>query len=266
MTPLIEPTVLYFHRKGLARAVREDAVIHMQEDTGLTEAPQVPGQLTATIAFVDLSSFTPLTVAMGDEAAAQVLERFSEIVREASSRSEGRVVKQIGDAFMLVFPDPRSAVLCMVEIDRRTADEPSFPAVRGGAHSGPVLYREGDYLGTTVNVAARLVAEAERHQVLVTAAVRKEAGSLPGVEFVPLGTRRLKGLSDEVEVFAARGRLGEARSERRVDPVCGMELAAGETAATLALEGREEAFCSQECLQRFVAAPERYRSATGTAR
>ena len=73
--------------------------------------------------------------------------------------------------------------------------------MRSGVHCGQVLYREGGYLGTSVNVAARLVAEAARHQLFVTAAVRKEAGGLPDVEFVPLGMRRLRGLADKVEVF-----------------------------------------------------------------
>ena len=55
----------------------------------------------------------------------------------------------------------------------------------------------------------------------------------------------------------------EGVRERQVDPVCGMELGAGEVAARLSLEGRERVFCSQKCPQRFVAAPERYRGATG---
>jgi class 3 adenylate cyclase len=51
-------------------------------------------------------------------------------------------------------------------------------------HWGPVLYREGDYLGAGVNLAARLVAVAERHQVLVSAAVRERVADLAGVELV----------------------------------------------------------------------------------
>jgi len=154
--PLIEPLILYFHRKGLERAVREDAVMHLQEDVGLASPAELPGQLWVAILFVDLASFTPMTVAMGDQMAADVLERFSRIVREAVTRREGRVVKQIGDAFMLTFPEPRSAVACALEIEHRTADEPQFPAVRSGLHWGQVLYREGDYLGVSVNVAARV--------------------------------------------------------------------------------------------------------------
>src|SRR5437879_1769888 len=97
MRPLVEPILLYFHRRGLEQAAREDIVLHLQEDAGLELAADVPAQLRVTVLFVDLSSFTPLTEAMGDAAAAGVLARFSDVVREAVSRCEGRVVKQIGD-------------------------------------------------------------------------------------------------------------------------------------------------------------------------
>jgi class 3 adenylate cyclase/YHS domain-containing protein len=257
MLPLIEPSILYFHRKGQAKAAREDMVMHLAEETGLAEKGEAPGQLQMAITFVDLSSFTPLAEAMGDVKAAEVLERFSALVREAARRWDGRVVKQIGDAFLLVYPEPRSAVACSLEIEARTAREPQFPAVRSGLHWGSVLYREGDYVGTNVNIAARVAAEAGRHQVLVTSAVRKEAKGLAEVEFVRLGKRRLKGLTEELELFEARPSGAEAR-EKVVDPVCGMELGTGEAAATLTLEGEERAFCSDECLRRFVAAPEKY--------
>src|SRR5439155_11017994 len=58
--PLIEPLILYFHRKGLERAVREDAVMHLQEDVGLASPAELPGQLWVAILFVDLASFTPM--------------------------------------------------------------------------------------------------------------------------------------------------------------------------------------------------------------
>jgi len=257
--PLTEPVVRYFHRKAQARALREDAVMHLAEEAGLLEKTEVPGQLQRAVTFVDLSSFTPLAEAMGDVKAAEILERFSALVREAAGHWEGRVVKQIGDAFMLIFLDRRSAVACALEIEARTGMEPQFLAARSGIHWGPVLYREGDYVGSNVNIASRVAAEAQRHQTLVTATVRKEARGLPDVEFVRLGKRRLKGLADEVELFEARRSSVESR-EKAVDPVCGMALGPGEVAARLTLEGKERAFCSDDCLRLFVVAPERYSS------
>jgi adenylate cyclase len=255
--PLMEPAILFFHRKGRQRAALEDAAVVMAEVAGLQgEGP--PGQMQLAVVFVDLSSFTPLTEAMGDEKAVEVLQRFSSCVRESVSRWDGRVVKQIGDAFMLVFPDARSAVACALEIESRTAGERQFPAARSGVHWGKVLYREGDYVGSNVNMASRVAAEAERHQVLLTAATRQAAKGLEGVEFVRLGKRRVKGLPNEVVLFEARMAGGGAR-EIVVDPVCGMEMGPGEAAATLALEGEEKSFCSDECLRRYVRSPERYR-------
>jgi class 3 adenylate cyclase/YHS domain-containing protein len=259
LIPLIEPAVRYFHRQAWRRALTEDAVMHLEECTGVhQEQADVPGRLRIAIVFVDLAGFTSLTDAMGDQVAACVLERFAHIVRQSVGRWNGRIVKQIGDSFMVVFPEARRAVACTLEIERLVAREPQFAAVRSGVHYGPALYREGDYVGTSVNVAARLVAEAERHQVLVTTAVRNEAGSLPDVEFVPLGRRRLRGFVDEVELFAALEVDAGTAAPRWIDPVCSMELTVDQVVARLSLGGKEHAFCSQECLRRFIAAPERY--------
>src|SRR5439155_8968691 len=128
---------------------------------------------------------------------------------------------QIGDEFMLVFPDGRSAANCGLAIQEAAAAEPRFPALRIGSHVGSVLFREGDYLGTAVNTAARVAASATRHQFLVTDAVRGQLDDAV-VEVVAVGPRALKGLSEEVELFELR-RPGPRRA-REVDPVCGMEL------------------------------------------
>ena len=257
MRALIEPAVLYFHRRGMARALREDMLLHLAEYAGPVDRPNTPAQLRLAIAFLDLASFTPLTESMGDVAAAEVVGRFSELVREVVNRYHGRVVERIGDAFMLVFAEPRSAVACALEIDRRSTTEPQFTAVRGGVHFGPVLYREGGYVGSNVNIASRVAGEARRHQVLVTAAVRTEASGLTDVEFVPLGKRALKGLAEAPELFEARARNQKSAS-KVIDPVCGMELAPAEVAARLSVEDRERAFCSETCLRMFVEAPEKY--------
>ncbi len=193
LMPLAEPAWRYFHTKGHLRAVREDVVLHLAEEVGVQQARQTPGEVLAAILFVDLASFTLLAQAMGDVKAAEVIDRFGAVVREAANRSAGHVVKQIGDAFMLMFHEPGSAVTCAVEIERGASQEPSFPATRSGVHWGPVLYRDGDYIGTAVNLAARVAAAAQRHQVLVTSAVRREAVGVGNVEFAAVGVRRFQG-------------------------------------------------------------------------
>ena len=257
LNPLVEPAILYFHRKGVARATWEDMLMHLEEDSGLLSAPETLGQIQRAIMFVDLANFTPLAEAMGDLAAANVLERFGTIVRVANARCHGRIVKQIGDAFMVVFPESVSAVSCALEIEDRAGREAQFPPVRAGLHWGAVLYREGDYVGSNVNLASRLAAEAGRHQILITGDMWKRARELANAEFVRLGKRKLKGLAREVVVFEAR-MAGKAASNRETDPVCGMELGPGEVAARLTWDGTDRAFCSDDCLKKFVRDPDKY--------
>lgn len=253
MSELVEPFVMYLHRKAWERANREDLILHLLEETVPPSAE--PGEIVRTILFVDLSSFTPLTEAMGDAAAARVVERFSEMVRDTAADCDGQVLKQIGDEFMLVFPDPERAVSFGVGIQRVAAAEPRFPALRIGAQSGSILYREGDYVGANVNLAARVTSAAERNQFLVTDAVRQTV-DLEGTRFEPVGSRALKGVSEPVELYEVR--TDDGRVMRTADPVCGMELDEPSADAELAWRGRRLLFCSEGCLRRFLANPDRY--------
>jgi hypothetical protein len=115
--------------------------------------------MVLTTMFVDLSSFTTLTSTRVDEADAQMLDRYSELVRHAAMRRDGKVVKQIGDAFMLVFDHAGDAIACGLELRYAAAGEPDLPAVRISAHAGDVLYYEGDYVGTKVNLIPPAVTE-----------------------------------------------------------------------------------------------------------
>jgi class 3 adenylate cyclase len=256
---LVDPAVLYFHRRALGRAVRDDLALHLAEEAGILPPDDETGRLLAAVVFIDLARFTALTEAMGDSTAADVLNRFSDLVRRSVVDHGGRIVKQIGDAFMVVFTDAASAVVCALDIRDAAVAEPQFLGTRQGVHWGPMLYREGDYYGATVNVAARIVAEAAADRVLVSHAVRTELGDVDHVELIAAGRRKLKHVTEAVEVFEARRPGEEPTDQRTLDPVCGMAIDADVPAARLQFDGRDVRFCSQQCLQRFVENPGGYR-------
>ncbi|MBI2709649.1 MAG: YHS domain-containing protein [Actinobacteria bacterium] len=249
---LVEPSVLYFHRKAWRRAMREDVLVHLAEEVA-DDGPL--GRLSVTVLFVDLASFTSMTEAMGDEVAADVVDRFSALVRVEAARCDGRVLKQIGDEFMLVFPGAAGAVRCAIGVAAAAAAEAHFPALRMGAHTGTALYREADYVGATINVAARVAGEARRGELIVSREVRDDAAAAePDVEWVTLGRRVLKGVASPVELFLAEL---PGSQDRFVDPVCGMELE-GSTDVTRVWNGEELVFCSSRCRAIFDADPARY--------
>ena len=251
----IEPTLLHFHRRAYQRANREDLLRHLREET--TPPSAVPGEEQATVLFVDLASFTPLTATMGDQAAADVLRRFSTTVRANASQHRGRMLKQIVDAFMLMFIQPTDAIEFGLAMDRSVDAEPLFPALHIGAHHGAVLYREGDYVGGTVNLAARVASAGAAGQFLITESLRDAAGRIAEAEFSSLPPQRLKGIPDPMRLVEVR-RLSPERSDREADPVCGLLLQPDDVASRVTWQGRTFAFCCEMCKQAFDENPARF--------
>jgi class 3 adenylate cyclase len=75
--------------------------------------------------------------------------------------------------------------------------------VRIGAHTGDVLYREGDYVGTNVNIAARIAALAQREQFIITDHTVAES-TLADVQYIALGAQRLKGITQQIDAYAVQ--------------------------------------------------------------
>ncbi len=124
-----------------------------------------------------------------------------------------RVVKQIGDAVMLVSPDPEAAVRTALALVEGAESEENFPPLRAGVAFGPAVNRWGDWFGSTVNVASRLTERARPGSVLTTEEVRDAAGE-DAFAWSTAGEKKLKGLSSPVKTFRARppGHKSESRS------------------------------------------------------
>jgi class 3 adenylate cyclase/YHS domain-containing protein len=242
------------HRRHLLRASVEEAVADLEA----AEKGSDRAALEATICFVDLASFTSLARVHGDEVAADILDRFDGLVRRLLDEHNGTLIKQIGDAFMLVFTEPMSALRFAVHLDAAASSEPNFPAVRTGINSGPVLYRVGDYVGNTVNIAARLAALASANEIYVTQAVADAVDEDDDeIKLASAGRFELAGVEAPVELWRVDRR---AVYEPDRDPVCGM--AVGEDAAArMRYQDVEYTFCSPACLRLFLEDPQRYAAA-----
>jgi adenylate cyclase len=190
------------HRRHLEHYEIEDIVTNTEiamEQAGLVaRRPESP----PTIAFLDLSGYTALTEERGDRAAADVTERFAEVVTHAADHHGGRTVKFMGDGVMFHFASPAPAVRCGLELVE-TTPRAGLPPAHVGLHRGPVVFRDGDYFGRTVNIAARVTGAAGSGEVLVTDEVRRGTGA-EDVAFEPAGAAELKGLAEPVDVFRAR--------------------------------------------------------------
>ena len=153
------------------------------------------------IAFLDLSGFTRLAGAKGDEEAAKLAVRLSDLVQESAASLHGRAVKSLGDGVMLHFREPGEAVRAALELVEATP-KASLPPARVGITSGPVVFRDGDYFGRAVNMASRITDYARPSEVLISEAVA-ELGAPAGTVFEELGVVELKGIPEPARLFRA---------------------------------------------------------------
>ncbi len=216
-----------------------------------------------TFLFADLAGFTALTEQHGDAEAADLATGFIEACREILQRYEASEVKTIGDAIFVRTPRAAKAVELGVFITTDLGERHGFPMVRVGMHTGPAVERDGDWFGATVNVAARVSAEASAGQVLLTGATLAAAGRPEGIEFLDRGRRSLRNIDEAVMLFEAAPEGFESQAGLPVDPVCRMAVDSDHAAGTLRYEGRLFHFCSLACANRFAAAPERYVASQG---
>lgn len=202
-----------------------------------------------TFAFLDLSGFTALTATKGDERAVDVLTDFRNAVRQVCSRRGVRIAKWLGDGAMLVGVDSRPVLETVLELQHRMRADDGGVALRAGLSTGAVILLEGDdYIGHSVNVAARLCDLAGAHEIL---AVPDLVPSLPDWGVAAAERQApLRGLEHPLSV-ACLG-LVEQRPDdcSDLDPVCGLPLRPQTAAASRrAQDGTTVLFCAESCLE-----------------
>ncbi len=164
--------------------------------------PAVSEAATAAVLFAEVIGGAALYA--GDARGASAVDGCLQALRDATRNAGGEVVKTIGDEVMAAFPTPdaaaNAAARMHLALDTLPLAGDKRLELRVGFHAGPVIRRDNDLFGVTVNVAARLVEQAARGQILMSRetaellspAVRNSTRVLYPVE--------VKGKSDSVEL------------------------------------------------------------------
>lgn len=155
-----------------------------------------------TFLFVDLSGFTNYTAAFGDDAAGRLLGAFRSIVREVASERGVRIAKWLGDGCMAVAVEQEDGIAFALELESRASEVCSPLALRVGIATGYALLFEGDdYIGSAVNMAARLCDAAGPFDVLLpTMQLERLPEGVVTKEHPPLELRGFPGAIEVVEL------------------------------------------------------------------
>ena len=204
LVPLNTPWMQHVFALHLRQMLRNEAVTLQERTDGRGEARM------QAVAFADLVGFTELGQTVDVEELSDVAARLSRMTGELVEPPV-RLVKVIGDAVMLVSPEPADLVATTLSLVERAEQADDFPPLRAGVAYGPAANHFGDWFGSTVNLASRLTARARPQSVLVTEEVRDKAGA-DAFEWSSAGPKRLKGFSSPVTTYRPR-RLGAQPAE-----------------------------------------------------
>ena len=211
----------------------------------------------ATFCFVDIAGYTALTDSHGELAAADLVDAFSELIR-ASVEPLGQIQELIGDCAFLVFPNPLVAKDALSALYKSIADHQDFPIFRAGLHHGSALFRGNRYFGSTVNLAARVAAQASGGEILCTRQIAEiliQAG-ISDIEVVHQGLVSLRNLPQPVDLYDIV--LSSVSREYAIDPVCKMQVDTKHAAGELHFNKKIYWFCSLSCVERFAKQPSSY--------
>jgi class 3 adenylate cyclase len=153
------------------------------------------------VLFSDIVGATERAASIGDRAWRDLLERHHELVRRHLTRFRGREVDTAGDGFFASFDGPARAIRCACAISEAMPE--LGLQIRIGLHTGECELVDGKVAGIAVHTGARVAANAQPGEVLVSSTVRDlVAGS--GLEFEDRGMHELKGIPGYWQLFAVK--------------------------------------------------------------
>lgn len=199
------------------------------------------------ILIADLSGYTALTETHGASKAADLIDKYIEIV-DSCLVDDSHLHARVGDGVVIVASSPDSLISTSIRLFQNTLGENYFLQVHGGLHYGKILKRNNDYFGTTINLAARIAAQATPGSIWCSSEYINALNNSSDFIFQSRGKYSFKNINDEKEVFEL---MIDNPESLFIDPVCRMLIK--ECGSAIQHPVHEKMFfCSQYCLDVYT--------------
>jgi adenylate cyclase len=168
-----------------------------------------------TIMIVDIVNYTSLSGMLGRERFDEVNEDFDRISLPLFEKYAGRVIKKIGDSFLVVFESATDSLHCAIELQNKFWEYRTSKAgvplkIKVALNTGEVIIRNNDIYGEAVNVVSRVEKATKPGQIYFTQPVFL-AMNKNEIPYVYIGSKRFKGVNHAVKLFRVRGLYEETR-------------------------------------------------------
>jgi adenylate cyclase len=170
--------------------------------TLLADGPWQIKPTARAILLIDVPGSLRVCRQLGDARAYHVLKFLSETIRKASKQKE-RVVRALGDGYMLAFDTVddaiEHAVTAQAEVARCNPTEVPLK-IRCGIHYGDVIEADGAFFGVSVYMASRVTSHAHGGEILLTETA-KDHSTMDGDAFTDFGPTLLPGFEEPVRLY-----------------------------------------------------------------
>lgn len=163
-------------------------------------------QKTSAIMFTDIAGFSK-KLAENEVRAFELLKTHDALVRVLTAKFDGKVIKSLGDSFMVEFPNSVNAVKCAVEIQKRFwnfnrgKSESDAIRVRAGIHISDTAVRHEDIVGEDTAIASRIEAMTEPNRICISLEVYEQIKNSLPLRVFKIGLIDLKEISRQIEVY-----------------------------------------------------------------
>jgi adenylate cyclase len=198
------------------------------------------------ILIADLSGYTALTETHGAAAAADLVDKYLDIVEESLCAS-CRLHERTGDEIMVISEVPDDLLCTALLLLQKSHQEENFLQLHGGLHVGKLLQRKGGYFGAALNFTARIAAKANAGSLWCSLEFKEAIKNSHAAVFEHKGSLTFKNISAEKDVFEI---ITNHADVLLIDPVCRM-LLTKENAIPHPVH--DVLFCSPDCLAVFDA-------------
>ena len=196
-----------------------------------------------TVLFATVIGGTELFAKAGDVGATDALSRCMDSLAASATRTGVRVIKHTTDKLMALAGSPDKAAEAAAAM--HTTVDASAPvagvslALGVAFHHGPVLQKDSDVFGDTVNLAARLVELAAKDQIITTAETARHLGGAYRPWVRKLYETDVKGRSEKVELVELVWRADPDATATTLQMPLRRLLAEEAGALTLSYRGRK---------------------------
>jgi class 3 adenylate cyclase len=203
------------------------------------------------IMMADLSGYTALTEIHGAERAADMVDRYLELVNK-SLVGDSRLHERAGDQVVIVSSSAEQLAYTATFLFERVHEQESFLALHAGLHYGPVIQKGNAYFGSAMNTASRIMSAAEKGKILCSKEFLEQLPVSHAFVTSNKGWHQFKNLLHPVDLFELHCCIRNISRTYVIDPVCHMLITTPKKAVQLEHKGTAYYFCSEKCRDMYI--------------